>query len=148
VKTGDELEGNTLNVYAFIVRVGGSVGVREVTRGVGLSSASVAHHHLRKLEDLGLVEKNSYNQYSLKMKTSIEGYVWVGKSLVPRLMFYAFFFIGAFVSEISIILLSLVVNSLVIEERFMFLTGITLVSIFLFLKESIGLYHKLNPPHK
>ncbi|MCL2643352.1 MAG: hypothetical protein FWD52_07600 [Candidatus Bathyarchaeota archaeon] len=147
MKSGDELEGTTLNVYAFIVRAEGQVGVREVTRGVELSSTSVTHHHLRKLENLNLIEKNSYGQYSLKTKTQIEGYMWVGKSLVPRLMFYSFFFMGAFIAEISMILFSLVVESLVIEVRFLFLTGITLVAMFLFLKESIGLYHKLNPKY-
>jgi hypothetical protein len=145
VKNGDELEGNTLNVYAFIVRADGPVGVRDVTRGIGLSSTSVAHYHLQKLENLCLIEKNSYNQYILKVKIPIEGYVWVGKSLVPRLMFYSFFFIGAFATEISIILLSLVVNSLVIEIRFLFLTGMTLVAILLFIIESLALYRKLNP---
>jgi predicted transcriptional regulator len=55
----DALEGNTLNVYAFIVRADDPVGVRDVTRGVGLSSTSVAHHHLQKLENLGLIEKDT-----------------------------------------------------------------------------------------
>jgi hypothetical protein len=141
----DLLEGNTLNVYAFIVRADEPVGVRDVTRGVELSSTSVAHHHLQKLENIGLIEKNSYGQYSLKTKTPIDGYMWVGKSLVPRLMLYSFFFIGAFATEISIILLSVVIESLIIEIRFMFLTGITLVAMLLFLKEGTGLYHKLSP---
>ena len=141
----EALEGNTLSVYAYIVRANGPVGIREITRGVELSSTSVAHHHLQKLEAMNLIEKNSYNQYSLKAKTSIEGYVWVGKSLVPRLMFYAFFFMGAFIAEISMILLSFVFDSLIIEIRFMFLTGITLVAMLLFIKESTGLHRKLTP---
>jgi len=140
-----ELEGNTLGVYAFIVRVGEPVGVRDVTRGAELSSTSVAHHHLKKLENLGLIEKNNYNQYTLKKKASIEGHVWVNKSLVPQPIFYAFFFIGAFIAEISLILASLVVKSFVIETSFWFLTGITLVAMILFIKEGVGLYRKLNP---
>jgi len=90
----DDLEGNTLFIYAFIVRAGGPVGLREVTRGVELSISGVAHHHLQKLESLGLIEKNGYGQYSLKAKASIDGYIWVGGSLLPRLMFYVFFFMG------------------------------------------------------
>jgi predicted DNA-binding transcriptional regulator len=142
----EELEGNTLSVYAFIVRANEPVGVREVTRGVELSSTSVTHHHLQKLETLGLIEKNSYGQYSLKTKAPVEGYMWIGKNLVPRLIVYSFFFIGAFAAEISIMLLSLVIDSIVIEIRFMFLTGITLVAMLLFLKEGIALYRKLTPP--
>ena len=143
--TNEGLEGNTLSVYAYIVSADGPVGIREVTRGVELSSTSVTHHHLRKLENMDLISKNSYGQYILKTKKSIEGYIWVGKSLVPRLMFYAFFFMGAFIAEVSMILLSFVIDSLIIEARFMFLTGITLVAMMLFIKESIGLHHKLTP---
>jgi len=89
---GNELEGNTLNVYAYIVHADKPVGTRDVTRGAELSSTSVAHRHLQKLENLGLIEKNSYGDYILKEKTNIKGHVWVGKNLVPRLMFYSFFF--------------------------------------------------------
>ncbi|MCL1976643.1 MAG: hypothetical protein FWG55_00810 [Candidatus Bathyarchaeota archaeon] len=142
----DELEGNTLSVYAFIIRMDRPVGVREVTRGAELSSTSVAHYHLQKLGNLGLIEKDSYGNYILKEKASIDGHVWVGKSLVPRLMFYSFFFIGAFAAEVSMILLSLVIeNFLVIEVRFWVLTGLTLVAMLLFLKEGLSLYRKLSP---
>ena len=141
----NELEGNTLSVYAFIVRSDRPVGTRDVTRGAELSSTSVAHRHLQKLENLGLIEKDNYGNYVLKQKTPIEGHVWVGKNLVPRLMFYSFFFIGAFVAELSMILLSLVIeNFLVIEVRFLVLTGLTLVAMILFLKEGLELHRKLN----
>ena len=141
----NELEGNTLSVYACIVRADRPMGVRDVTRGAELSSTSVAHHQLQKLEDLGLIEKDNYGRYTLKEKTPIEGHVWIGKNLVPRLMFYSFFFMGLFTAEVSIILLSLVIKSLVIETSFWFLTGITLLSMFLFIKEGLSLYRKLNP---
>jgi len=103
--TVDELEGNTLRAYAYIVRADESANVRDVTRGAELSSTSVAHHHLQKLENLGLIEKDSYGKYVLKQKASIKGHVWVGKNLVPRLMFYSFFFLGAFTAEVGTILL-------------------------------------------
>jgi len=141
----EELEGNTLSVYAFIVRSDRPVGTRDVTRGAELSSTSVAHRHLQKLEDLGLIEKDSYGNYVLKQKTSIKGHVWVGKNLVPRLMFYSFFFIGAFAAEVSIILLSFVIKSLVVEAGFLFATVITLVAMLLFIIEGILSHRKLNP---
>ncbi len=37
----DELEGNTLNVYAFVVKEGKPVGPREVMRGANLSSPAL-----------------------------------------------------------------------------------------------------------
>ena len=145
MKYNDELEGNTLSVYAFIVRSGEPVGVRDVTRGAELSSTSVAHHQLQKLENLDLIEKDSYGRYTLKKKAPIEGHVWIGKNLVPQLMFYSFFFMGVFTAEITIILLSLIFKNLIIETSFWFLTAITAIAMLLFLKESIGLYRKLNP---
>ena len=144
----EELEGNTLTVYSYIVHADKPVGTRDVTRGASLSSTSVAHRQLQKLEDLGLIEKNSYGDYILKEKASINGHVWVGKNLVPRLMFYSFFFMGAFAAEVSIILLSLVIKDLVIQVSLLFLTGITAVAMVLFFIEGIGLYRKLNPSRK
>jgi len=145
----DELGGNTLSIYAYIVRVDGPVGLREITRGVDLSSSSVAHHHLQKLEALGLIEKNSYGQYSLKAKAPIDGYIWVGKSLVPRLVFYSFFFMGISIVAISFILFNSVIKSLVIESWFLFwflfFICVNLVTIFLFLFEGLLLYRKLKP---
>jgi hypothetical protein len=143
--TADDLEGNSLSVYAFIVRSDEPVGVRDVTRGADLSSTSVAHYQLQKLESLGLIEKDSFGRYTIKEKTSVGGHVWVGKNLVPTLMFYSLFFMGVFTAEVSIILLSLAVKSVVIETSFWFLTCITALAMILFLKESIGLYRKLNP---
>lgn len=143
----DELEGNTLTVYSYIVHADKPVGTRDVTRGASLSSTSVAHRQLQKLEDLDLIEKNSYGDYILKEKASINGHVWVGKNLVPRLMFYSFFFMGAFAAEVSIMLLSLVIKDLVIQISFIFLTGMTGVAMILFLIEGWGLYRKISPKH-
>ena len=133
----EELEGNTLSVYAYIVHVDKPVGTRDVTRGANLSSTSVAHRHLQKLEYLGLIEKNQYGDYILKEKTSINGHVWVGRNLVPRLMFYSFFFLGAFAAEIALILLSYLIKAIVIQVSFLFLTGMTAVAMILFLIEGL-----------
>ena len=141
----DELEGNTLTVYAFIVHAAKPVGTRDVTRGASLSSTSVAFRHLQKLEDMGLIERNSYGDYILKEKTSINGHVWVGKNLVPRLMFYSFFFLGAFSAEIAIMMLMFLIKGAVLQVSFFFLTGLTGVAMFLFLIEGLLLFRKLNP---
>jgi len=143
----DVLEGTTLSVYACIVRADEPVGVRDITRNAELSSTSVAYHHLSKLENLGLIEKDRYSRYALKGKVSVDGYVWFGRRLVPRLMVYSFFFVGVFIAEVSVILLSLVVESLVIEANFLFLTALTFVSMLLFIKEGSWLHRKLNPKH-
>jgi hypothetical protein len=143
--TSEGLEGNTLNVYAYIVHANKPVGTRDVTRGASLSSTSVAHRHLQKLEELGLIEKNVFGDYILKEKTSINGYVWVGRNLVPRLMFYSLFFMGALCSEITIILLSYLTRGFVIETSFLFLTGMTAVAMILFFIEATSLRRSINP---
>jgi len=80
----EELDGNTLIVYAYVAREGKPVGTRDVTRGACLSSPSVAHRHLTKLEAIGLLEKNEYGDNMPKQKANVSGYVWVGRTLVPR----------------------------------------------------------------
>jgi len=123
--TNDDLEGNTLNVYAYVVHEGRPVGTRDVTRGANLSSPSVAHRHLQKLEALGLLERNQYGDYVLKEKTSVSGYVWVGRNLVPRLLFYSFFFMGAFASEVAILVFGFLIFGLVPDVSFVYLTVMT-----------------------
>lgn len=143
----EELEGNTLTVYAYVAKESKPVGTRDVTRGANLSSPSVAHRHLLKLEALGLLEKNEYGDYMLKHKANVNGYVWVGKTLVPRLMFYSLFFVGALASEIGIVLLSYVTGTFTIETTFIFLVGMTVVALVMFLFESVSLRRKITSRH-
>lgn len=144
----EELEGNTLNVYAYIVHENRPVGTRDVTRGANLSSTSVAHRHLQKLESFGLIEKNEYGDFILKKKSSINGHMWIGRNLVPRLMFYSFFFMGAFGAEVTIIVLSHLTFGVLIENNFLFLTGITAAAMVLFLIEGMLLLNKSNPKRR
>jgi hypothetical protein len=140
----EELEGNTLSVYAYVVHKGRPVGTRDVTRGANLSSPSVAHRHLQKLESLGLLERNQYGDYVLKEKTSVSGYIWIGRNLVPRLMFYSFFFMGAFASEVAILVFGFFVFGLVPDVSFIYLTVMTAIAMALFLYEGTSLDRRLN----
>ncbi|MBN1244104.1 hypothetical protein JXA31_00755 [Candidatus Bathyarchaeota archaeon] len=139
----EELEGNTLNVYAYVVHKGSPVGTRDVTRGANLSSPSVAHRHLQKLEALGLIERNQYGNYVLKEKTGVSGYVWVGRNLVPRLLFYSFFFMGAF-SEVAILLFGFFGFGLVPDVSFVYLTVMTAIAMSIFLFEGTALNRKFK----
>jgi hypothetical protein len=140
----EELEGNTLNVYSYVVHVGKPVGTRDVTRGAGLSSPSVAHRHLQKLEDLGLIERNQYGNYILKEKTSVSGYVWIGRTLMPWLLFYSFFFMGAFAAEIAILLFGFFGFGLLPDISFLYLTIITAIAMSIFLFEGTTLNRKFK----
>jgi predicted DNA-binding transcriptional regulator len=90
-----ELRGKTLQVYLYLLRVGAAAGVREVQKELGFSSPSVAFHHLDKLINLGIVERDQYERYVIAKKVDtgiLSAFVNVGRLTLPRLGFYAAFF--------------------------------------------------------
>jgi hypothetical protein len=91
-----ELKGVTLRVYWHIL---GSkkqvVGVRPVQRALGLSSPSVALHHLEKLKALGLLAKDSTGEYHLVEQVRVgvlQNFVGVLGFMLPRYLFYSTMF--------------------------------------------------------
>jgi predicted DNA-binding transcriptional regulator len=90
-----ELRGKTLKVYLYMLRQGKPVGVREVQRELGLSSPSVAFHHLEKLMRLKVVEQDQMDNYVIAKKVDpgiLQAFISVGRFSVPRVGFYAAFF--------------------------------------------------------
>jgi hypothetical protein len=139
----EELEGKTLAVYTYVAKAGRPVGTRDAARGANLSSPSVAQRHLQKLEVLGLLEKNQYGDYILKERAAINGHLWIGKNVVPRLMVYSFFFIGALIAECVAIFYTQTVD-LVVETNYLYLTMVllTAAALAIFLVEGILLSRK------
>jgi hypothetical protein len=136
VPDNEELEGTTLKVYLYVVKEGKPVGPRDVMRGTSLSSPSVAYRHLQKLETLGLLQKDTYGEYIVREKVSIQGHLWIGRNLVPRLIFYSFFFTGILSAEITVIVIRFSVKE-PLQTDFMFLTFITAMALVLFLFEGV-----------
>ncbi|MEM1945781.1 MAG: helix-turn-helix domain-containing protein [Candidatus Caldarchaeum sp.] len=90
-----ELRGRSLDVFLYVIRAGRPVGVRDVQRGLGLSSPSVAHHHLEKLHSLGVLQKDDKGSYTASEKVDIsvlQSFILVGGKLLPRMAFYAALF--------------------------------------------------------
>jgi len=141
----DELEGKTLNVYAFAIKEGKPVGPRDVMRGANLSSPSTAYRHLQKLEALGLMRKDAYGEYVVTEKASISGHLWIGKNLVPRLMFYSFFFLGILGVEVAIIPIQFFVQGRTPDLAIFYLIPITATAMALFMAEGIILLRKNKP---
>jgi DNA-binding transcriptional ArsR family regulator len=139
-----ELEGTTFTVYSFVIKENKPVGPRDVMRGVNLSSPSVAYRHLQKLEDLGLLEKNKEGRYVVKEKAKISGYLWVGRTLVPRLIFYSLFFTGLLGTELVAIAIRYFMYGLFPDMIFLYLTLITAIAMALFLIEGISLHKKAS----
>ena len=138
----ENLEGNTLNVYSCMIKEGKPMGPRETMRLANLSSPSVAYWHLQKLESLGLICKDEYGEYTVKEKVSISGYFWVGNTLVPRLIFYAFFFIGILIIEIAVIAAPFFQYNQVPDAYMFYLMAPTIIALMLFLSEGMWLRDK------
>lgn len=143
MNAGEELEGTTLKVYVYLVGEGKPLGPRDVMRDLNLSSPSMAYRHLQKLENFGLVQKNNYGQYTVKEKVNIKGHLWVGRNLVPRLIFYSFFFMGILTAEIVIITVRLL-NGEMPQLDFLFLTFTTTIATLVFLLEGTRLLLKVK----
>lgn len=89
------LRGKTLKIYMYMLKQGKPVGVREVQRELGLSSPSVAFHHLEKLMRLKVVEQDQMGNYVIAKKVDpgiLQAFVNVGRFSLPRVGFYAVFF--------------------------------------------------------
>lgn len=126
-----------MQVYSYVIKESRPVGPREVMRGAGLSSPSVAYRQLQKLEGLGLIEKNGYGEYIVREKTGVAGHIWIGKTLVPRMVFYSFFFMGILLAEVALITAQLFVYHQTISLGVWYSLLITAVSLTIFLTEGI-----------
>ena len=88
------IKGTTLDVYFFLLRKKEAAGVREIQRGLGLSSPSVSSYHLDKLETLGVIRKNRFGNFEIAKKVDIGAlnqFILVRNYTLPRFLFYAVF---------------------------------------------------------
>lgn len=94
----------TFRVYVFLLRAGQS-SVREVYRACGLSSPSLALHHLEKLEGLKLVRKDEKGVYHVIPRKFgvLRFFTRTGKWLLPRSFFYALLYLVAGVSSVFLL---------------------------------------------
>jgi DNA-binding transcriptional ArsR family regulator len=97
--TDDELaeliKGKTLSVYWYMLRHPEPLTAREIQRGAELSSPSLSMHHLERLKQYGLVDKDVHGQYTIKRDVRIgilNQFMGRGRIMVPRFLFYATFY--------------------------------------------------------
>ena len=108
MSVSQEIKGNTLKVYLYLLKHGPSE-LRDIQRGVGLSSPSLASYHLGKLSKAGFVTQNEYGIYSAVKEASdrvLEGYLKLGPAVVPQFFFFALLFtiLVAFFSFATLVL--------------------------------------------
>jgi hypothetical protein len=137
IETTESLEGTTLAVYTYVAKSRWPVGTRDVVRNLGLSSSSVAFRHLQKLDSMGLLSKTASGEYVVKVKVRVRGNLWVGRRLLPRTLFYSFFFMVALGVEIAILLWHFEVENYEFMVFFSILALITAVATVLFLADGL-----------
>jgi len=130
-----QLKGKSLHVYWYLLKSGDPVGVREIQRGLNMSSPSVASHHLDKLKELGVVDQDAYGRYYLSEKVEVgvlQVFSKVGRFMLPRYSFYATFF-----TTLLILYFALSFSSLNV-----FALGFGIVSSLIFWYESLRIWKR------
>jgi len=84
------LVGTTLTVYRYLFRVGKPQGIRDVQKGLEMSSPSVAQYHVRKLLQAGLI-KEEEGGYVVD-KNVFENVIRIRRSVIPIQVAYSVFF--------------------------------------------------------
>lgn len=137
MSTSTEIKGNTLKVYLYLLRNGPSE-LRDIQRGIGLSSPSLVSYHLGKLIDGGFAGKDQFGKYFAVKETSdkvLEGYSKMGSAIVPQMFFFALLFtiLTAFFSFMALSNTGFTV----------YLIGICIAMILVFWYETVRLWRKL-----
>jgi hypothetical protein len=132
-----ELKGKTLKVYLYLLKHGPSE-LRDVQRGLNLSSASLASYHLGKLLEAGFAKQDEYGKYSAVKEASdkiLEGYSKIGPTVVPQLFFFSLLF------TILVIFFSVAIWSGFGFVPYLIAVGLAMLAVFWY--ETIRLWRKL-----
>ena len=88
------IKGNTVRVYLFLLR-NGPCELRDVQRGLKLSTPSLAFYHLSKLVQSSYVKQTEDGRYMVVTDISadlLDGYVKFGRQMVPQLLILTIIF--------------------------------------------------------
>ena len=132
-----EIKGNTLKVYLYLLRHGPSE-LRDVQRGVGLSSASLASYHLGRLTEAGFVTQDEHGRYSAVKEASdriLEGYSRIGPAIVPQLFFFALMF--------TILVAFFSFEALYVPGFTVYLAAVSIAMVIVFWYETVRLWRRL-----
>jgi len=124
-----ELRGKAWKVYWLLLKHDRPMSVREVQKALRFSSPSVAQHHLERLCELGLVQKQTTGGcYVLASKVKVgvlRHFVKFGRLLFPRYFFYA-----VFSTTLYVIYLIIFMQGLSRESLFIVISGAVVSIIF------------------
>jgi hypothetical protein len=89
--------GTTRRVYLYILSSRTPVGVRDVWRGLDLSSPSLAQYHINKLLELKLIDVNQFGKVQANSQTKLDvlqNFLFLRGKVVPRLVIFGALSIG------------------------------------------------------
>jgi hypothetical protein len=122
---GGSLRGTTLRVYRYLYRQAGRpVGIHDVQSGLGLSSPSVAHYHIRKLVEEGLVREGTGGYVVDKLL--FENMIRIRKSIIPFQTTYLALFVS------SLVLLLTFFRASVISGEYVFAIIVNVMAVGIF----------------
>jgi DNA-binding transcriptional ArsR family regulator len=132
----EDLKGKTLGVYFFLLGQTKPISAREIHRRMGLSSPSLALYHLKKLEDLELVEMDPIEGFRVTKHVRVgilQFFVGMGRFLLPRYTFYSLF-------AISYLIGALWLFGWYLTPHFILFVLFSSFSIIIFLYETISMW--------
>ena len=138
MSVSNEIRGNSLKVYLYLLRHGASE-LRDIQHEVGLSSASLASYHLGKLSDAGFVKQDERGRYFAVKEASdkvLEGYARIGPAIVPQLFFFALLF--------TVLVAFFSFEALYAPSFTLYLVLICAAMVLVFWYETIRLWRKLT----
>ncbi len=137
VTQAEDLSRTALRIYVYLLESKDPKGVRDIARALNMPVSSV-HYHLKRLEDLEIIGRRG-DGYVVTKTIHLEGYVLLGRRLIPRLLIYSLFFLGVSLSQTYMIL----INKTVTSDKLLLLT-LCLTAFILFLLEGLNMRSKLK----
>jgi len=132
----EDLKGKTLGVYFFLLGQTRPISAREIQRKMGLSSPSLALYHLKKLEDLELVEMDQIEGYRVTKYIRVgilRFFVGLGGFWLPRYLFYSLFAISYFIGALWLF-------GWYLTPHFILFALFSLFSIIVFMYEAMSMW--------
>ena len=135
----DVLRGTTLRIYRFMYREGRPLGLHEIQRALGLSSASIPQYHINKLIKAGLVKEEDGGGGYYVDRLVFENMIRIRRSLIPFQTTYTIFF-----STTLVILLTVLRPQQGVTSLFLFATAINVAAIFIFASQAYRTLRRRN----
>jgi hypothetical protein len=126
----DVLKGTTLKIYRFMYKQGRPLGLHEIQRALGLSSASIPQYHIGKLIAAGLVKEQQAGGGYYVDRLVFENMIRIKRSLIPFQTTYTIFFIS------TLVILLTIFRPTVLTSLYLFAIAINLASVLIFATQS------------